>query len=235
MEIRCVWEHNGTATILYAENLAGAYARGATLDEALHKMTGEVRTYLSWCKKPCPGDLIAAVVQEKVSTLAIRDADSDVLFDSEQGGLSMEEYQALKALALQSAADFYSLYQAVPDKNASALPHRKTFYGDVPRTAEEMYRHTKSVNAYYFGEIGIDADNEGTILDCRARGFAALEQQPDFLANPVFDGSYGETWTLRKVLRRFLWHDRIHAKAMWRMAEKTFGTGSVPDLFHFQG
>ena len=54
-----------------------------------------------------------------------------------------------------------------------------------------------------------------------------------FLNNPVIEGSYGELWSLRKVMRRFIWHDRIHAKAMYRMANKTFGPGSVPDVFHF--
>ena len=97
-----------------------------------------------------------------------------------------------------------------------------------------MYQHTKNVNAYYFGEIGVDADNEGTILDCRRRGFEQLEQVPNFLNNSVFEGSYGESWSLRKVLRRFLWHDRIHAKAMYRMAIKTFGGHEIPNLFHFE-
>lgn len=234
MDIRCIWEHNGEDTILYAENFTGAYARGASLDEALKKLPGEVRAYLAWRRQPCPGALIAAVVQEKPSELTIRDADSDVLFEAERAPLTREEYRSLKALALQSAADFLALYEAVPDQEKSVLPPRKTFYGDVPRTAGEMYRHTKNVNAYYFGEIGIDADNEGTILECRQRGFAALEQRPDFLENRVWEGSYGEEWSLRKVLRRFVWHDRIHAKAMYRMVEKTFGKGSVPDIFQFE-
>lgn len=55
------------------------------------------------------------------------------------------------------------------------LPARKTFYGAVPRTAEEMYVHTKNVNAYYFGEIGVEAGNDGDILSCRCEGFARLE------------------------------------------------------------
>lgn len=46
-------------------------------------------------------------------------------------------------------------------------------------------------------------------------------------------GSYGEEWSLRKVLRRFIWHDRIHAKAMYRMAIKTFGPDVVPNIFCF--
>ena len=96
------------------------------------------------------------------------------------------------------------------------------FYGAVPRTAREMYEHTKNVNAYYFGEIGVEADNEGDILECRRRGFERLEQQPDFLKNAVFDGSWDESWTLRKLLRRFIWHDRLHARAMVRMVKRTF-------------
>ena len=71
----------------------------------------------------------------------------------------------------------------------------------------------------------MEADNEGTILACRQRGFEALEAQPDFLAGQVFQGSYAEEWSLAKVLRRFLWHDRIHAKAMYRMACAIFGEG----------
>ena len=76
------------------------------------------------------------------------------------------------------------------------MPNRQTFYGQVLRTVFEMYEHTKNVNEYYFGEIGVE-------------------------------------WSLRKLLRRFIWHDRIHAKAMYRMAIKTFGVDAVPNIFQF--
>ena len=145
---------------------------------------------------------------------------------------SRSEYEELKALALKSAQDFLDLYEVIPDKNKSCLPIRKTFYGQVPRTAFEMYEHTKNVNDYYFGEIGVETEHEGTIVECRQRGFALLEGQPDFLKNTVYLGNYDEEWSLRKVLRRFIWHDRIHAKAMYRMAVRTFG-GGIPNLFHF--
>lgn len=90
------------------------------------------------------------------------------------------------------------------------------------------------MNAYYFGEIGIDADNEGTIYDCRKRGFELLEQTEGFLENPVIEGSYDELWSLRKMMRRFLWHDRIHAKAMWRIAKKTFVEAEIKNAFFFE-
>ena len=96
-----------------------------------------------------------------------------------------------------------------------------------------MYEHTKNVNEYYFVEIAVDADNGGTIYECRRRGFEALEAKLDFLKNDVTECSYGEDWSLRKVLRRFIWHDRIHARAMYRMAVKVFGAENVANPFCF--
>jgi len=234
MTVQCVWEHNGSDTLLYAENFPGAFTRGASLKEALDKMEKELRSYLRWKGEEVPAAITVKVTEEKKSDLRIADADSDVLFSSEKQPLTLEEYRELKALVLKSAEDFLRLYESISDKNEAALPKRETFYGAVPRTAEEMYQHTKNVNDYYFAEVGVDTDHEGDIVSCRKRGFEALEQNPDFLLNPVFDGSYGEEWSLRKVLRRFLWHDRIHAKAMYRMAKKTFPHTTIENIFHFE-
>ena len=79
----------------------------------------------------------------------------------------------------------------------------------------------------------MSSDHEGDILNCRRRGFAEREKQPDFLENPVLEGSYGEFWSLAKVLRRFLWHDRIHARAMWRTATSLWGRDEIPNPFFF--
>ena len=233
MKIRCVWEHNGSDSILYADNFVGAFTRGPSQEEAKLKMPEEIRKFQLW-KGEAPADNYEIeIVQEKESDLQVKDADSDVIFETEETPLSTEEYQYLKSVALKSAEAFLRLYTSFPDKNKSANPIRKTFYGAVPRTAEEMYQHTKNVNAYYFSEIGVDADNEGTIISCRARGFDALETIPNFLSLEVISGSYNELWSVRKVLRRFIWHDRIHGKAMYRMGTLTFGTDAIPDVFGF--
>lgn len=232
MKIRCVWEHNRNDSILYSDNFVGAFTRGETKEIAIQKMPSEIMSYLKWKGEMLSDSFEPVIVQEKESDLTVSDADSDVLFDEEKKPLSISEYEELKALALKSARDFQSLYDAIPDKNKSCLPVRTTFYGQIPRTAFEMYEHTKNVNDYYFGEIGVEADHEGNIVECRQRGFALLESQADFLNNTVYLGSYDEEWSLRKVLRRFIWHDRIHAKAMYRMAVKTFGD-DIPNVFHF--
>ena len=233
MNVNCVWEHNGDDTLLYATDYVGAYARGENLAVAMAKMPQEIVSYCHWCGRDIDDNIEIVITQEKESDLAIRDADSDVLFETEKAPLSAEEYQHLKALALKSAQDFLTLYHSIPQKDATIAPERKTFYGQVPRSANEMYEHTKSVNAYYFAEIDVDANNAEDIFECRRRGFEALERKANFLENALVEGSYGEDWSLRKVLRRFIWHDRIHAKAMYRMATKLFGAKNIENPFRF--
>lgn len=235
MTINCVWEHNRNDTLLFATDHIGAYTRGESIDVAIAKMPQEIVSYLKWCGEAMDGSdsIEIAVVGEKDSDLDIKDADSDIIFESEKAPLTKEEYEKLKALALKSARDFLALYESIPDKSATAMPERKTFYGQVPRSADEMYEHTKNVNEYYFAEIDVVADNSKDINECRRHGFEALESKYDFLQNPIIKGSYGEDWSLRKVIRRFIWHDRIHARAMYRMAVKLFGAENIANPFCF--
>ena len=233
MIVNCVWEHNGNDTLLYAIDFVGAYTRGESLEIAKAKLPQEIVAYLKWLGEDTSDNVEVVIVEEKGSDLAIKDADSDVLFESEKAPLTSDEYEKLKALALKSAKDFLALYESIPDKSATAMTERKTFYGNVPRSADEMYTHTKNINEYYFAEIEVDADNNGNIYECRKRGFEILETKPDYLNNSVVEGSYGEDWSLRKVLRRFIWHDRIHARAMYRMAVKVFGAENVANPFCF--
>lgn len=192
MKLFCVWEHNGNDSMVYVENLPGAFVRGASIEEALKKLPAEAASWLRWNGEQVPADFQVELVQEIPTDAEVCDGDSDALFESEKPLLSSNEYFWMKELALHSAKVFLRLYQAVPDKEKSCLPVRNTFYGLVPRTAEEIYCHTKQVNAYYFGEIGVEVTSEGNILECREKGFALLESQPDYLTNQLYVGSYDE-------------------------------------------
>lgn len=234
MKIKAVDEYNENGHLMYAENFIGAYVRGATREDALKKFPDEIARYSCWRELPLTDAAVdVEVVQEKRSSLQICDADSDVLWTSETLPLTEKEYRQLQELALKSAADFLKLYASVPKKDAALRMPRPTFYGAVPATAREMYEHTKNVNSYYFGEIGVTAPDEPDIYRCRQLGFEEAEKRPGFLCNSVFEGSGGELWSLRKVCRRFIWHDCIHAKALYRRAVNLFGEGCIENPFRF--
>jgi hypothetical protein len=48
VKVKCVWEHNGNDTLLYAVDYVGAYTRGDCLDVALRKMNTEMASYCAW-------------------------------------------------------------------------------------------------------------------------------------------------------------------------------------------
>lgn len=233
MKIKAVCEYNDKGYLIYAANYIGAYVRGATENEALAKFGGEVRSYLRWCGvcEPPREDAEIEIVQRKESDLQICDADSNILFDTERAPLTEAEYERLKLLVLKSARDFRRLYASIPNPNISGRAPRRTFYGAVPRTPAEMYEHTNSVTAYYTGAFGLKTENVADIYTNRMQALAELETLPDFLSEKVYIAPDGESWTMRKVLRRFIWHDRIHAKAMWRTAAALWGSDIVNPFY----
>lgn len=233
MNISIIKEYNENGYLLHIAELPGAYARGKVFPEAMSKIPTEVRRYEQWCGLEPDNTFFMKIVEEKETSLDVADADSDVLFESEREPLSREEYDALKALCLRSADDFLTLYSAVSDKSKVLREARDTFYGKCPATAEEIYDHASGIVGYYFGEIGIADKLSGDILESRKAGFEALEKTPDFLANKAFVGGDGEEWTLRKVCRRFIWHDRIHAKSLYRLVTAAEGEDALPDPFCF--
>lgn len=234
MKIEAVCEYNDGGYLLYAQNYPGAFVRGATENEALAKFPGELRSYLRWSGQAQFSweNPVVEVVQRKESALQICQADSDLLFDVEREPLTEEEYQRLKLLVLKSARDFRTIYASIPNPEISGRPRRTCFYGAVPRTPAEMYAHTNNVTAYYTAAFGLETENVEDIYVNRLCALSELEDLPDFLSGKVYIAPDGEAWTMRKVLRRFLWHDRIHARAMWRCANALWGD-AVENPFYF--
>ena len=79
MKIKCVWEHNGNDSLLYAENCVGAFTRGASVEQALKKMPGEIQSYFEWMGEEIPEVIEPVIVQEKNSDLEIRSRFSGVI------------------------------------------------------------------------------------------------------------------------------------------------------------
>lgn len=79
--------------------------------------------------------------------------------------------------------------------------------------------------------MGIESEiREEAFLDTRERGLALLKEiflrENNFL---LFERD-NELWTIKKILRRFIWHDRIHAKAMTRILAKQRRLGMVDEF-----
>lgn len=235
--IEVIAEYNDNGAILWADAYCGAFARGKNVAEALEKFPKELSDYARWAYGTPMPDLSEAdfVVTHAYQTdLMAEDADSNVLFPSERLPMDMTEYTQKKQLCLRSAQDFEKLYASIPQKDRALKKSRRTFYGKIPCSAREMTEHTNRTLSYYATGIGLAFENEGGLLGNRKRLFRAIEATPNFLLPRVTEAPDGELWTLRKLMRRLVWHDRIHARALWRNAVTFWQKERIQNPFFFR-
>ena len=219
MHIDAICETNGKGWLIWAAQCPGAFARGATENEALAKLPGDVRRFLHWAGEPA-GDITVTPGAPIESGLHTEDADSDLLLEADCAPMTEADYAAAKLLVLKSARDFCTLFESILNPDISPRAPRTSFYGPVPRTPREMYDHTNHTTAYYMAAFGIPFENMPDLYANRLQALAEIEEREELLTGKVCTAPDGERWTLRKLLRRFLWHDRIHARAMWRTAAR---------------
>ena len=234
--IEVIAEYNDGGALLWADAYCGAYVRGKTVGEALEKFPKALSQYTQWAYgTPMPNlsEADFVVTHAYPSDLQISDADSNVLFPSERLPMDMTEYTQKKQLCLRSAQDFERLAASIPQKDRALRKSRRTFYGKIPCSAREMTEHTNRTLAYYADGLGIPFENEGGLLENRKRLFRAIEATPNFLFPQVHEAKDGELWTLRKLMRRIVWHDLIHARALYRRAITFWQKERIENPFFF--
>ena len=234
--IEVIAEYNEKGAMLWADAYPGAYSRGEPVSMALEKFPKALSEYAEWAHgAPMPNlaESDFVVTHAYQTDLHVDDADSDVLFPSERLPMDMTEYTQKKQLCIRSAMDFEKLYVSIPQKDRALRKSRRTFYGKIPCSAREMTEHTNNTLEYYADAFGVPFETEGGFVEDRKRFFSAIESMPDFLAPRVFTARDGELWTLKKFLRRILWHDRIHAHALYRLAITFWSKDRIANPFCF--
>ena len=234
--IEVIAEYNEKGAMLWADAYPGAYSRGETVSKALEKFPKALSEYAEWAHgTPMPhlAESDFVVTHAYQTDLHVDDADSDVLFPSERLPMDMTEYTQKKQLCIRSAQHFEKLVASIPQKDRALRKSRRTFYGKIPCSAREMAEHTNNTLEYYASAIGIPFENEDGLVENRKRLFRAIESTPDFLSARVYTAKDGEQWTLKKLMRRILWHDRIHAHALYRLAITFWSKDRIANPFCF--
>lgn len=218
----------------------GAYVRGPTRKEAPSKTDLEVRTFLRWAGvRTRVTKYRGYPVEEHRSTLQVEDADNEILLSADARPLDGAELDVYLALARRSASSFQRLWDTVefPDW-VDARRVRRTFWGDNPATVRDVYGHVLRTQHWYLSRLGLGATQASTdLVSSRERCLQAMAGAWKRGVGSEGREADGELWTLRKVLRRLVWHDRIHAKAAARILarQKIEGLiGAYEDPFGFQ-
>ena len=235
--VSIAFETNGKGYMGFIVELPGAFIRGITEQEALTKIKKEISLYLKWLEGKQKHDYRIQIVQRHRGSLPVEDADNEILLEADKETLSDEEFRNLYDLVWYSGETFLQLYTNSKLKEwVDESRIRKTFYGDNPKTIQEIFDHVKYCQYYYFSKMKITEKIEGDFMAIRKFCLEELEALYHKNNNSLIFEVANELWTLKKVLRRFIWHDRIHGKAITRILEKQRQLGIIDeykDPFHF--
>ena len=236
-ESKAVLEYNDKGVTLWSLRYPGAFARGETAAEAVRKLPAACRRYRLWAKLPIEAD---AAGDEQVRCTRKIKVDAPVeegftaaLFPEEKLALDMARYTSLKTLCLISARDLEALFASIPQKDRALLKSRRTVYGKVPVTAREMLSHVIEAQRTWSTLFGVNLGESQGLLADRKQLFIGLERQPGYLDGRLVTGPDGELWTLRKLLRRLLWHDALHGRALYRKAVTFWQKERIKNPFGF--
>lgn len=225
-------ETNGKAYIGFIVELPGAFVRGRSEEEALSKVGLEARSYFSWLGTQDVVPQGTRVVQRHHCGLMVEDADCEILSDADRGNMAEEEFRSLTDLVGYSGKTFLRLFDKSELKDwVDPARIRKTFYGDNKKTIREIFHHVKRTQYYYLSRtrIPFEEKEEGEFGHIREFCLANIRHIYGKDGNSRLFEVDNEAWTLKKILRRFIWHDRIHGKAISRILEKQKQFGLIPE------
>ncbi len=212
-----IYETNGLGFLGWIEYYPGAYVRGKTIKEAELKIENELNEYANWLNIKINSDkCICQII--KNSTLHIEDADSNIIFDSELTEFyDNSEFDYFLDLVLISGKKTELLYQKLQNKDKiDPYMQRQTFYGNVYSTINEQFKHIIKVQNYYLEQISTNMKDCNDFNMNRDVFVLKLKEKYKSEKNKIYEND-DEVWTIKKIIRRIIWHDRIHSKAMLRM------------------
>jgi hypothetical protein len=227
--VSVAFETNGKGFIGFVAELPGAFVRGRTEEEALSKLNGEINACLKWLGVRPRESYGFRVVQRHRSSLMVEDADNEILLDADKEIVTDEDFRSLLDLVLYSGETFLRLYNSARFKDwIDEARMRKTFWGNNPKTIREVFEHVRLTQYYYLSRTGVPySDEEREFMKIRRLCLTKIQHVWKKSNNSqVFDVD-SELWTVKKVLRRFIWHDRIHGRAITRILEKQKRLGLI--------
>ena len=205
----------------------GCVVRAASRDEVLQRLPQAIRDHHAWLRhhgEPAPQVKEPVEVQvagESTGFGPFDPGDAAALFPPDQRGILPQEMEEHLRLMAHSRADLLALVRELPGELLDWKPDPQSF------TIRRLLRHVGNAEQWYVSRLvppeTLPPDWQGDedlpifeFLDMERRtAVARLRQLTESELSGVFFPTVWtdhphEAWTARKVLRRFLEHEREH-------------------------
>jgi predicted RNase H-like HicB family nuclease len=209
------------ATLALILEFPGCFANGATREEALERLQQAVVDYQAWLRRhddytPEVRGPFAFEVKEVFQIRFEGDEEINSFFTPDAQTASEEDIEWALALMKWQRED---LLERVGGLNDAALDWVPSDALPDARSIRSILDHLAQAEVWYMGRLDeappsiIVANLPGPTLDrlqrVRQAAIVRITSYPKELRGKIYTHR-GEQWTLRKALRRVVWHERDH-------------------------
>lgn len=228
MQVRVCLEVGPEAAGAFVPNCPGCWVFGRDQESALKKVKAAVSEWYAWLK--AHGEAVQTPRAVDIEPAEILQVDynpaeagkPEPLFWSEVRPVSTGEIERTLRLMKYSRSDLLEICLELDRRVLGWKPEGE------PRTISNCLKHIAIVEWWYTTRLNIDLPKNfpkdafkllqytRQLAEHRMRGLSKEERsgifQPETDPSPICD-----LWTARKVLRRFVDHERLHTKYIKRM------------------
>ena len=227
MQIFVCLEIGSDGTGAFVPDCPGCWVFGRTPESALRKVRAAVSEWFEWLRShgerpSVKADEIAIVEGEilRVSYNPVEAGKPEPLFWSEVLPISNEDIERTIQLMGYSRNDLLKLVSALDGEVLDWQPPEN------PRTIRNCLRHIGIVEWWYITRLDIDLPEElpedvfGLLHSTRETALYNLQNLPEEKWSGIYqprkhvdpEAVVCNLWTARKILRRFVDHERLHAR-----------------------
>lgn len=228
-------EEGPSGAMAHVAELPGCYAFGTDAPRALAATPEAITAFLSWLKshrepmvpeahvaRPSAADLYLSETRKEGAPLVA--GNKAALFDFDQAPWTDEKMERTLRWLSYSRADLLSLIEplTVEEMHAIQAASGRSLYDTLRHIANAEYGYINSVAGPLDGNELVTDDQPADIIERLSVireifGRRAREITPEKrseVVRPTWTGRPGEPWTLPKVLRRALEHEREHVQEL---------------------
>lgn len=212
----------------WVHELPGCFARAATREEIEAKIPLSIAEFLAWARGGRTASLEAIefkIVEEVMTPKLARDADSDVLLQSDRAPLTSTAWVQVDRWLRRSRKELLQLLQETDEPDFDRKPE------GCPRSVREAIMHVAFAEFMYAAwtfdlrsRRGMEAFLRWTRRITLLRMRALARSDRGAVTQAEWEGApRPEAWTARKAARRLVWHERLHLKAIKRLLAREPG------------
>ena len=202
--------------------LPGCFARSDSREGAIKCAPRAIADYFNWrdgyqrVTDDIAATLATKVVEEYRNYETLDGHWVNAFFEYDRRPLGSAETDDIRWLLSCTRSDLMSTVQRIP----VALLDRQ-IDGERFSTLRGVLKHVALAERWYFDKVGLAVPKEelGTdvlrMLEVIRRN--SIMQLPRLTDDPTVREVHGELWSARKIIRRTLWHERVHTWHLQRL------------------